>query len=346
MRAICVRFPTLGVKIEWEMTRVFSGIQPSGSAHLGNYLGALRNWVNDQHHSDSFYSIVDLHAITVEQDPQTLKRSTLELGAILFAIGIDPDVATLFVQSHVSEHAQLAWIMQCVATYAELGHMTQFKDKGKGTSSVKAGLFTYPALMAADILLYDTDKVPVGDDQRQHLELARTLAHRFNTNYGEVFKLPEAAIPRLGARVMDLQDPTTKMSKSTVTQSGIIYLLEPPTDISKKISRAVTDSIGSVTYEPKEKGREGLSNLLEIFSALSGEAPEAIATRYTRYGDLKADLTQTLLETLLPIQQRYQELMSDKGELSRLLAKGAEKARSVASKKLSAAMDAVGFLQV
>ena len=237
------------------MARVFSGIQPSGSLHLGNLLGALRNWVVEQHESDALYCVVDLHALTVPQDPAELRASTLELAQLLLAVGIDPDVSTLFVQSHVHEHAELAWIMQCTAAFGELNRMTQFKDKSEGKDFVSAGLFTYPTLMAADILLYDTDRVPVGDDQRQHLELARDLAERFNSRYGDTFVVPEAAIPTVGARVMDLAHPERKMSKSTESPQGLILVLEDPAAVAKKIKRAVTDTDGDVRLRPAPHAR-------------------------------------------------------------------------------------------
>lgn len=327
------------------MTRVFSGIKPTGSVQLGNLLGALRHWVRDQHEADSFYCVVDLHALTVPQDPKELRNRTLELAQVLLAIGIDPDVATLFIQSHVPEHTELAWILECTAAFGELRRMTQFKDKSDGAEFVSAGLFTYPALMAADILLYDTDRVPVGDDQRQHLELARDLAIRFNHRYGagqDVFVVPEAAIPTVGARVMDLQHPTRKMSKSEDSPQGTILVLEDLKSVEKKIKRAVTDTETDVRFDPEAK--PGVSNLLSIMAAITGEAPEVIASRYTQYGPLKADTAEAVCELLRPIQQRYAELAADPAGTAAILAKGAEKAQAVAAPTLARARAALGLV--
>ncbi|MEJ5255148.1 MAG: tryptophan--tRNA ligase [Acidimicrobiales bacterium] len=327
------------------MTRVFSGIKPTGAVQLGNLLGALRHWVRDQHEADSFYCVVDLHALTVPQDPAELRARTLELAQVLLAIGIDPDVATLFIQSHVPEHTELAWILECTAAFGELRRMTQFKDKSEGAEFVSAGLFTYPALMAADILLYDTDRVPVGDDQRQHLELARDLAIRFNHRYGngrDIFVVPEAAIPRVGARVMDLQHPTRKMSKSEDSPQGTILVLEDLKSVERKIKRAVTDAESEVRYDPDSK--PGVSNLLSIMAAITGEDPEVIASRYTQYGPLKADTAEAVCELLRPIQQRYAELAADPAGTMSILAKGAEKAQTVAAATLTRARDALGLV--
>ena len=254
------------------MTRVFSGIQPTGNVHLGNVLGALLRWVDDQHTADSLYCVVDLHALTIPQDPVELRESTLRLAQTLLAVGLDPEVCTLFVQSQVHEHAELAWIMQCTASYGELSRMTQFKDKSDKAGFVSGGLFTYPALMAADILLYDTDLVPVGDDQRQHVELARDVAERFNSRYGDTFVVPKATFPTAGARVMDLQDPTSKMSKSADSAAGTILLLDEPKVIEKKIKRAVTDMDAEVRYDVAAK--PGVSNLLSILGVVTGRTPE------------------------------------------------------------------------
>ena len=249
------------------VARVLSCIQPTGEVHLGNYLGALRNWVSGQHRADAFHGIVDLHALTVTEQPGLLGDNTLQLAAMLFAVGLDPDVATVFVQSHVTEHSQLGWIMECQVSYGELSRMTQFKDKAakREADFLSAGLFTYPALMAADILLYDTDEVPVGDDQRQHLEITRDIAIRFNHRFGDTFVLPKAVMPKAGARVMDLQDPTSKMSKSADTDAGLIYMLDEPSVIMKKFKRAVTDSESEVRFDRAAK--PGVSNLLEILAA-------------------------------------------------------------------------------
>ena len=306
------------------MARVFSGIKPSGEFHLGNLLGAVRNWVEDQHAYDSVYCVVDLHALTVPQDPGELREATVGLARLLLAAGIDPDVATLFVQSHVAEHAQLAWLMECTASHGELSRMTQFKDKSaSGTGDfVSAGLFTYPALMAADILLYDTDRVPVGDDQRQHLELTRDVATRWNNRYGETFVIPEAAVPKAGARVMDLQEPDRKMSKSE-TGSGTIYVLDPPEAVDKKIRRAVTDADNEVRYDPEAKA--GVSNLLSILAAATGGDPEALADDFEQYGPLKAATAEAVVELLRPIQERHAELAADPAATDALLAQGADK---------------------
>jgi tryptophanyl-tRNA synthetase len=311
------------------MARVFSGIQPTGEVHLGNLLGAIRNWVVDQHEADSVYCVVDLHALTIPKEPGEVSESTLRMAQMLMAIGLDPDVCTLFVQSHVPEHTSLTWLLECTVSFGELRRMTQFKDKSDKADFISAGLFTYPALMAADILLYDTNRVPVGDDQRQHLELARDVATRFNSRYGTTFVVPEAAIPRAGARVMDLQDPTSKMSKSSSSPQGIVGLLEDPKAIEKKIMRAVTDTETEVRYDIAAK--PGVSNLLSILAASTNRTPEEAAVGYAQYGPLKKDTAAAVLELVRPIQQRYAELSADPAETARLLAKGAEKARSVAT---------------
>ncbi len=326
------------------MTRVLSCIQPTGDVHLGNYLGALRNWVSGQHEADAFHGIVDLHALTITETPDTLGTATLQLAAMLFASGLDPEVATVFVQSHVAEHSQLAWMMECSVSFGELSRMTQFKDKAakREADFISAGLFTYPALMAADILLYDTDEVPVGDDQRQHLEITRDIAVRFNHRFGETFVLPKAITPKAGARVMDLQDPTSKMSKSANTDSGLIYLLDEPAAILKKFKRAVTDSDNEVRFDRAEK--PGISNLLEILAACTGDTPDSLASGYTQYGTLKSAAGEAVIELLAPLQARYHELMGDRGELQSLLRTGAGKAREVASVTLARAQSAVGML--
>lgn len=326
------------------VTRVLSCIQPTGDVHLGNYLGALRNWVAGQHENDAFHGIVDLHALTITESPDTVGPATLQLAAMLFAVGLDPDAATVFVQSHVTEHSQLGWMMECTVSYGELSRMTQFKDKSakREAEFISAGLFTYPALQAADILLYDTDEVPVGDDQRQHIEITRDIAIRFNHRFGETFVLPKAVTPKAGARVMDLQDPTSKMSKSANTDAGLVYLLDEPAAILKKFKRAVTDSDSEVRYD--REGKPGVSNLLDILAACTGEAPDALATRYTQYGPLKGDAGEAVIELLRPIQARYHELIEDRGELQSLLRKGAGKAREVASATLARAQAAVGML--
>jgi tryptophanyl-tRNA synthetase len=324
------------------MTRVFSGIKPTGPVQLGNLLGALRHWVADQDEADTLFCVVDLHALTVPQDPTELRSRTLELAQLLLAIGIDPSRSTLFVQSHVPEHAELSWIMECTAAFGELRRMTQFKDKSEDAEFVSAGLFTYPALMAADILLYDTDRVPVGDDQRQHLELARDLAIRFNHRYGDTFVVPEASIPKIGARVMDLQHPTRKMSKSEDSPQGTILVLEDLDAVAKKIRRAVTDTDTEVRFDILEK--PGVSNLLSILAACTGESPEGVAERFTRYGDLKTACAEAVVETLRPIQQRYLEYNADPAGTAAILAEGASRAQEMASSVLGRARRNLGLL--
>jgi tryptophanyl-tRNA synthetase len=311
---------------------------------LGNYLGALRNWVVGQHECDAFHGIVDLHALTVTDRPGVLGTSTLELAATLFAVGLDPEVATVFVQSHVPEHAQLGWVMECTVSYGELSRMTQFKDKSakREADFVSAGLFTYPALQAADILLYDADEVPVGEDQRQHIEITRDIAMRFNGRFGDTFVVPKIVTPRAGAKVTDLQEPTAKMSKSSNTDAGIVYLLDEPAAILKKFKRAVTDSDGEVRFDRAEK--PGVSNLIEILAACTIRSPQQVAAEYTQYGPLKADAGEAVVAILAPIQHRYHELMGDKAELSRLLRTGAEKARAVASATLERTYNNIGLL--
>lgn len=324
------------------MARVFSGIKPTGPVQLGNLLGALRHWVTDQHENDAIYCVVDLHALTVPQDPATLRATTLELAQLLLAIGIDPDTSTLFVQSHVPEHAELSWVMECTASVGELRRMTQFKEKSEHAEFVSGGLFTYPALMAADILLYDTERVPVGDDQRQHLELARDLAIRFNSRYGDTFVVPEAAIASFGARVMDLQHPTRKMSKSEDSPQGTILVLDDLGSVAKKIKRAVTDTDNEVRFDPGSK--PGVSNLLSILGACTGTDPATLADRYEQYGPLKADTAEAVVETLRPIQARYAELSADPAGTAAILAKGAAKARDIAGPTLDRARRALGLL--
>ena len=325
------------------MARVLSCIQPTGEVHLGNYLGALRNWVAGQHTNDVFHGIVDLHALTITDTPGVLGKQTLQLAAILFAVGLDPQIATVFVQSHIPEHSQLGWIMECTVSFGELSRMTQFKDKSakREADFVSAGLFTYPALQAADILLYDAAEVPVGDDQRQHIEITRDIALRFNHRFGDTFVVPKAVTPPTGARVMDLQEPTNKMSKSGEGEAGIIYLLDDPASIVKKFKRAVTDSDNEVEFDRERK--PGVSNLLEILAAVTNESPASLATSYTQYGKLKQDTGEAVAEMLRPIQDRYHELMSDPAELSNLLALGKERASKVAQATLARAHSAIGL---
>ena len=321
--------------------RVFSGIQPSGDIHLGNYIGAIRRWVEMQHETDAIFCIVDLHAMTLPHDAAGLPSRTLDAAVVHLAAGIDPDVSTLFVQSHVHEHAELAWLMECTASFGELSRMVAFKEKSQRGEFVSAALFTYPALQAADILLYDTDQVPVGDDQRQHIELARDIAIRFNARYGETFVVPEHAIPKVGARIMDLQNPDAKMSKS-VESSGTVNLFDDLAVVERKIKRAVTDNDGEVRFDPENK--PGVSNLLSILSVCTGESPEEVADRYTQYGPLKTDTAEAVVELLRPIQARYAELRADPSGVTALLAKGAAKASAVAEVTLARAKTAIGLL--
>lgn len=326
------------------MTRVLSCIQPTGVVHLGNYLGALRNWVDGQHDKDVFHGIVDLHALTVTTEPDVVGPATTDLAAMLFAIGLDPEIATVFVQSHVPEHSQLGWIMECTVSFGELSRMTQFKDKSarREADFVSAGLFTYPALQAADIVLYDADEVPVGEDQRQHIEITRDIAIRFNSRFGDTLVVPEAVTPRAGARVMDLQEPTSKMSKSGDSDAGCVFMLDTPAAIEKKFKRAVTDSENEVRYDIASK--PGVSNLLDILSAATGGDRDRLAEEYSQYGPLKSDTAAAVIERLQPIQERHRELMADPAELSRLLGLGAERARSVASDTLERVHRSIGLL--
>lgn len=326
------------------MTRVLSGIQPTGELHLGNFVGAVRHWANDQHVHDSFFCVVDLHALTGDIDPEVLRAKTREVAALLLAGGLDPGICTLFVQSHVHEHAELAWLLECVTAFGELRRMTQFKDKtaSGGEGSARVGLFTYPVLQAADILLYQADRVPVGDDQRQHLELCRDIAGRFNHRYGDTFTIPEPAIPTVGARVMDLQDPTIKMSKSRSSPQGKVGLLEPPEAITRKIKRAVTDAESEVRYDPVAK--PGVSNLLELLAVATGRTPHQVAGDYSQYGPLKADAAAAVVEFLRPLQSSVAQWSSDPGAIDAVLARGAEKAQHVAAATLAAAKHAMGLL--
>ena len=322
-------------------------MQPTGDVHLGNYLGALRNWARGQYDCDAFHGVVDLHALTVTEEPGVVGEQTLKLAAMLFAVGLDPEVATVFVQSHVPEHSQLAWIMECTLSYGELSRMTQFKDKSakRQHEFISAGLFTYPALQAADILLYDSNEVPIGDDQRQHVEITRDAAIRFNHRFGDTFVLPEAVTPPAGARVMSLQDPTSKMSKSDDNQSGCVYLSDEPGAIMKKFKRAVTDSESgpdAVRYEPVAK--PGVSNLLEIHAAITERTPQAVAAEFEQYGALKVATGEAVVAALEPIRTRYLELLDDRGELARLLAVGSGKARQVASATMDRVHAAIGLL--
>jgi tryptophanyl-tRNA synthetase len=325
--------------------RVFSGIQATGEKHIGNYIGAMRNYVATQDQGDAFFCIVDLHSITVDYDPQDLHDRTLDLAALLYAVGLEPDRCTLFLQSHVSGHAEAAWLLSAVTGFGQLGRMTQFKEKGEGKEFVSAGLFTYPVLMAGDILLYQTDIVPVGDDQRQHIELARDLAERFNTRYGQTFKIPRGVFPEVGARIMDLQDPTNKMSTTGGTAQGTVLVLDSPDVIRRKFKTAVTDSGREVRYLPDEK--PGVSNLIEILSvATDTPIPDVEAAYDGRgYGDLKTDVGDAVVELFRPVQERYAELRADEGELRRRLLVGAEKARETSAPTLADMYERMGFVR-
>lgn len=326
------------------MTRVFSGIQPSGDLHLGNLLGALVNWSKMQDDFDAVYCVVDLHALTLRHDPAALRAKSIEMAQLLMAVGIDPERSTLFVQSQVPQHSQLAWLMECTVSYGELSRMTAFKDKSNrdSTKFISAGLFTYPALQAADILLYDTDVVPVGDDQRQHIEITRDIAERFNGRYGDTFVVPEHRIPPAGARVMDLQHPDRKMSKSEGDSPGTVWVLEEAKKVEKKFKRAVTDSDGEVRYDVEAK--PGVSNLLDILSACTGTAPDELAENYTQYGPLKGDTAEAVIELLRPIQERFAELQADPAETERLLRMGADKAEAIAADVLARAKENIGLM--
>jgi tryptophanyl-tRNA synthetase len=307
-------------------------------------LGALVNWVSGQHDGDVFHGIVDLHALTVTDTPDVLGKQTIELAAMLFAVGLDPEIATVFVQSHIHEHTELAWIMECTVSFGELSRMTQFKDKASKRESdfVSAGLFTYPALQAADILLYDAEEVPVGDDQRQHIEITRDIAIRFNHRFGDTLVLPKAVHPKAGARVMDLQDPTSKMSKSAAADNGLIYMLDDNATIEKKFKRAVTDSDGIVAYDRENKA--GVSNLLDILSAATGTPIPQLVEQYNQYGPLKKDTGDAVIAVIEPIRSRYNELMNDKGQLAQLLKIGNQRAREVAARTLDRTHKAIGLL--
>jgi tryptophanyl-tRNA synthetase len=325
--------------------RIFSGIQPTGAKHLGNYSGGFRQYAAIQELGEAFFCIVDLHSITVEYEPDALRRSTLDLAAMLFATGIDPQRSTVFAQSHVPAHAEAAWLLSSVASVGQLGRMTQFKEKGDRQEFLSAGLFTYPVLMAGDILLYQTDVVPIGDDQRQHLELARDVAERFNSRFGETFKVPRGQYPEIGARIMDLQEPDRKMSTTGGTPQGTVLIEDEPDVVRKKVRSAVTDSGREVRYDPKEKA--GISNLIEIMSVATGESFDAIAARYDGqgYGPFKTDVAEAVVELLDPIRRRYQELRADEGELRRLLAVGAEKAAAESAPTLETMYERMGFVR-
>ena len=322
------------------MTRVLSCIQPTGDVHLGNYLGALRNWVSGQHEHDAFHGIVDLHALTITETPGVIGESTVKLAAMLFAVGLDPDTATVFVQSHVVEHTQLCWIMECTVSYGELSRMIQFKEKSAKREGdfISAGLYTYPALQAADILLYNAEEVPVGDDQRQHVELTRDLAIRFNHSYGPVFVVPEVRTPAAGARVMDLQDPARKMSKSIQNDAGVIRLTDRPDVVRRKVARAVTDSDTGPDAVRSAADKPGVTNLLDILEACGGSAD-----RITTYGALKSAVTEAVVATLEPLQKRYAELADDPAYVDSVFADGAARCREVTASVLADATAAMGL---
>ncbi|HBH12761.1 MAG: Tryptophanyl-tRNA synthetase [Clostridiales bacterium 38_11] len=327
-----------------EKKTIFSGIQPSGGLTLGNYLGAIKNWVSLQESYNSIYCIVDLHAITVPKEPKDLRRNTLEVLANYIASGLDPEKNILFIQSHVSAHAELTWVLDCFAYIGELSRMTQFKDKSKkNEGNISAGLFNYPILMAADILLYNTDLVPVGEDQRQHLELSRDIAKRFNNRFSPTFTVPEPYISKVGAKVMSLQDPTSKMSKSDENENSFILMNDKPDDIMVKFKRAVTDSIGVVNYSDEQPG---IKNLLDIISKITEEPIQQIVNRYSGkgYADFKVEIAEMVIEELRPIREEAEKLMKDKEYLQKIYRSGAEKAEEIAYKTLRKVYKKVGFI--
>lgn len=329
--------------------RVLSGIQPSGNLTIGNYLGAIKQWAENQHRFDAYYCVVDLHAITVEHDPTQLREKTREVAAIYLACGIDPTLSTIFVQSHVKAHSELAWLLTCQTPLGWLYRMTQFKDKSakQEAMSVSTGLLSYPVLMAADILLYQAEVVPVGDDQRQHLEFTRDLAQRMNHLYGEdTFTIPEVMIPPAGARIMGLDNPTAKMSKSEAAQLHAVYILDEPDTIRKKIMKSVTDSGKEIQFSD-DPNRAGVNNLLTIYQAFTNQSAEAIENHFSTargYGDLKKAVAEVVVESLQPIQERYRELTEDVRNIDELLAQGAEKARAIANRTLVTVQERMGFL--
>ena len=330
-----------------EKKRIFSGVQPSGNITLGNYLGAIKNWVQLQDSYECIYAMMDLHSITVRQNPQELKKRTLDLLKIYIACGVDPEKSLLFVQSHNPKHAELAWILNCYTYMGELQRMTQFKDKSaKHEDNINAGLFTYPVLMAADILLYQADLVPVGKDQMQHIEICRDIAGRFNGLYGDVFKIPEGFMPKAGAKVMSLAEPTKKMSKSDENPKAYISMLDDFNVISKKIKSAVTDSEGVVEYREGDDTKAGINNLMTIFSAVTGKSIEAIQNEYSGrgYGDFKKDVADAVVEHIRPIREKYEELSGDKAYLEGIYKTGAERAGYIAEKTLKKVYKKVGFL--
>lgn len=327
------------------MKRVFSGVQPSGNLTIGNYLGAIKQFVELQNEAEAFYCVVDLHAITVPQDPQELRKRSREIAQLYLACGVDPAKSTVFIQSQVREHAELGWLLQCVSYMGELNRMTQFKDKAEGKANVTVGLYTYPVLMAADILLYNATHVPVGDDQKQHIELTRDLAERFNGRYGDVFVIPEPQIQQFGARIMALDNPEKKMSKSAESEASRIAILEDPAVFKKKIMRAVTDTENEIRFD--EDHKPGVSNLLTIYSLFSGRSVEDLVTSYQGqgYGNLKKDLVEIMTEQLGGIQKRFAEL-NDPVELDKILAASAERARTIAEQTVNRVKDAMGIVRI
>jgi len=325
--------------------RIFSGIQPTGDKHLGNYIGGFRQYARTQELGEAFFCIVDLHSITVEYDPQDLHEKTLDLFAMLVATGLDPGRSTVFAQSHVTAHAEASWLLSAVTSYGQLGRMTQFKDKADQREFVSAGLFTYPVLMAGDILLYHTDRVPIGDDQRQHLELARDVAQRFNARFGETFTVPEGIYPEVGARIMDLQEPTKKMSTTGGTEQGTVKVLDDADAIRKKFRSAVTDSGREVR---RAADKPGVTNLVDILSVATERTPEDVERAYdgAGYGDLKRDVGEAVVELLTPVRERYLQLRADEPELLRLLASGADKARVASAPTLAAMYERMGFVRL
>jgi tryptophanyl-tRNA synthetase len=325
--------------------RIFSGIQPTGDKTLGNYIGGFRQYVQTQEHGDAFFCIVDLHSITVDYDPRDLHERTLDLYAMLVATGLDPDRSTVFAQSHVKAHAEASWLLSAVTSYGQLGRMTQFKEKAEQREFVSSGLFTYPVLMAGDILLYQTDVVPVGDDQRQHIELARDIAERFNTRFGETFVVPRGVFPEVGGRIMDLQEPTKRMSTTTGTPQGTVRMLDEPDVISRKFRGAVTDSGREIR---RGDDKPGITNLIDIFAVATGRTPGEIEAAYeqTGYGQFKTDVGEAVVAMLAPVRERYLELRADADELQRLLAAGADKARDAAEPTLEAMYERMGFVRL
>jgi tryptophanyl-tRNA synthetase len=325
--------------------RIFSGIQPTGAKHLGNYAGGFRQYAATQEQGEAFFCIVDLHSISVEYDPEDLRVRTLDLLAMLIATGLDPDRSTIFAQSHVTAHAQANWLLSSVTSFGELRRMTQFKEKSEAQEFVSAALFTYPVLQAGDILLYQTDIVPVGIDQRQHIELARNVAQRFNSRYGETFTLPEGVYPEVGAKIMDLQEPEKKMSTTGGTEQGTVFILDSPDEIRRKFKVAVTDSGREIQHA---SDKPGVSNLIEIMTVSTGESIAAIEARYDGqgYGAFKAEAAESVIALLEPFQKRFHEIREDAGELQRLLALGAEKAEAVSRPTLDTMVERMGFVRI